>query len=258
MGHERIGFLPKTQQWNHIVSQLSLYDGDSDSIADIANSTLECIKRSYGLMSQDESVIKAIRFLAILSFSANKENQIEFLNQNGYKVDQTLSLFSILNSARTFIETENGSLETNKIAKDAILQTLSTYQQNNSHEQLSLFSTTNDIWRNVGTGAAFCELARSFFSAFTDRHLKYYLDRSAATSISDYRKYQSFSDVVASQSEAISHHAFETSKIMQSFAAGWYNNHVRETTPSDNEISGFLSVAFGKMKEEFRREADGE
>lgn len=65
--------------------------------------------------------------------------------------------------------------------------------------------------------------------------MKYYIERAAASKISDYNAFQSFSDVMAAQSEAISHHAFETSKIMQSFAAGWFNNHARDNIPSDFE-----------------------
>jgi hypothetical protein len=45
MGHERIGFLPRTKQWNAIVEQLSSFGGDPSSVAQIANDTLKS-KRS--------------------------------------------------------------------------------------------------------------------------------------------------------------------------------------------------------------------
>lgn len=37
MGHERIGFLPKTKQWNDIVRQLSAYEGDNEAVKKITN-----------------------------------------------------------------------------------------------------------------------------------------------------------------------------------------------------------------------------
>lgn len=37
------------------------------------------------------------------------------------------------------------------------------------------------IWKDAGSGSVFCELARSFFAAFTDRQIKYYIERSAAS-----------------------------------------------------------------------------
>ena len=63
-----------------------------------------------------------------------------------------------------------------------------------------------------------------------------------------------FAAELRSHVNAISHHAFETSKIAQSFAAGWYNNHIKNKTPSDREIQAFLSTAFGKIREELQRE----
>ncbi len=256
MGHERIGFLPKRKQWNAIVQQLSEYQPSAETTTKIADDTLTCIRKNYEQMPYDESVSKAIKFLAMLSVSANQDNQAAFLKTNGCTVDDKLSLFSLVNSAKNFITTVDGSLETNKIARDAVLQAITTYQGNHTLDQLTLFGdNTEPVWRNVGSGAAFCELARSFFAAFTDRQIKYYIERSAASEINDYATLQSFSSGISQTAEAISHHAFETSKIMQSFAAGWFNKHAVERIPADNKITDFLRISFGKMREEFRREA---
>ena len=56
--------------------------------------------------------------------------------------------------------------------------------------------------------------------------------------------------------DGVSRFAFETSRITQSFAAAWFNNHARDRYPSKDESRGFLSFAFGKMREELKREAD--
>jgi len=258
MGHERIGFLPKTKQWNDIVRQLSAYEGDNEAVKKITNDTLSCIRKTYEQMPYDESVTKAIKFLAMLSYSAKRTDQVSFLNENGCSVDNKLSLFSLMNSAKYYIDTENGSLEINKIARDAVLQAITTYQGTHTSEQLTLFGEQSDsVWKDAGSGAAFCELARLFFAAFTDRQIKYYIERSAASEIDNYAALQSFSAGIEQQAEAISHHAFETSKIMQSFAAGWFNKYAVNSIPSDSKITDFLRTSFGKMREEFRREVEG-
>ena len=41
MGHERIGFIPKTKQWQSIVAQLQDYDGDKTAVAKVAADTLD-------------------------------------------------------------------------------------------------------------------------------------------------------------------------------------------------------------------------
>ena len=55
--------------------------------------------------------------------------------------------------------------------------------------------------------------------------------------------------------DVVSHHAFETARITQSFAAGWFNRYASQGMPTADEISGFLSHSVGKLREELRREA---
>ena len=258
MGHIRTGFLPRTRQWNAIVEQLSKFDGDENAVQSIANDTLSAIKKTYEKMPFDESVNKAITFLATLVFSAKQEDQIVYLKNNGYAVDNNLSLFSIVSSAQNAIKTENGSLEINKIAKDAAMQAVVSYYNKHKENQLTLLGETRSPIQTVDSGAAFCEMARSFFAAFTDRQIKYYVERAAASTIDDYGKLDNFTTTLTAQSNAIANHAFETSKIMQSFAAGWFNKHAASSLPSQAEVTNFLRISFGKMREEFRREAEGQ
>ena len=258
MGHERIGFLPHTGQWQAIIDQLASFGSGSVLVAQIANETLDAVKKTYEAMPFDESVIKALSFLATLSYSANLENQTEFLNSNGYSVDQQMSLFSIMASAQEYITTDAGSLEINKLAKDAAMQAVIDYQDRHKTEQLSLFAEQLDnVWSNAGTGAAFCELSRTFFASFTERQLRYYIERAAASSIDNYDTLQAFNKQLTQQSTAITEHTFEISKLIQSFSAGWFNKNAVHSLPTKQQIRGFLSMSFGKLREEFQREADG-
>ena len=258
MGHERIGFLPKTKPWQTIINQLASYDGDKNSVWQIATSTLDAIRKTYESVPYDESVANAIMFLAKLSYSAKVEDQTKFLIDNGYTIDSSMSLFSLMVSAQELIKTENGSLEINKFAKDAAMQAVIDYQEQHRTEQLSLFTKQpKNIWSDVGTGAAFCEMTRCFFASFTERQLKYYLERVAASSIDNYGTLQLFSQRLSEQSNAISKHAFEISKLVQSFSAGWFNAHGVHSVPTKEQLESFLRISFGKLREEFRREAEG-
>lgn len=258
MGHERIGFLPHTKQWRVLMDQLTEYDGDPQAVKKIADQTLQAIKKIYERMPYDESVIKAIQFLATLSVSATKEDQISFLQSNGYIVSSELSNYSILANANKLITTDTGSLEINKIVRDSVMQAVIEYSKSKQQfEQVSLFSDSRqNVWEGIGSGAAFCEITRSFFAAFTSRQLRYYLERTAASTINDYSKLNAFIAGVDEHSADIADHSFETSKLMQSFAAGWYNKHAKDTIPSESDVVGFLRISFGKLREEFRREAE--
>lgn len=255
MGHVRIGFLPHTRQWNAIVDQLSSYDNDEATVAAIADRTLDAVRKEFDGLKYDESVIKAIEYLANIVVSSRQDDQVAFLRENGYSVDNDLSVFGLTTSAKKVIQTEDGSLETNKLARDAAIQAVMEYYEKHSDKQLSLFRTDNNPFKERGSGREFCELARYFFAAFTERQIRYYIDRAASSVIGDYDNYIRFSDTLTKQSMAITEHAFEISKIMQSFAAGWFNKHALDNAPSNDSVTDFLKISFGKVREEFRLEA---
>jgi hypothetical protein len=257
MGHMRIGFLPRRKQWNAIVEQLSLFVGDQESVRQIAEATLKAIQNNYARLPYDESIIKAMKFLAVLSFSANAEEQSVFLNKNGCNVDNEMTLFSIMASAQGYISTEYGSLEVNKMACDAVLKSVMLFYDRHKDNQLSLFGNgAEETWRKAGTGAAFCEMARSFIAEITEKQLRYCIEREAARTINDFGLMQAFDSALSVQSTAISNHALDISKLMQSWAAGWYNKEAVISLPSDEQLHRFLEYSFSKMREEFRREAD--
>ncbi len=259
MGHERIGFLPHTKQWKALTEQISAYNGDIQSAKEIADYTLDAIRAKYMALPYDESLIKAIRFIVTLSVSASKDDQVSFLRSIGYSIPQELTAFSVLSNVNQQITTESGSLETNKIVRDSVMQAIIEYSQSKEQlDQLSLFSESGEsLWKSIGNGAAFCEITRTFFAAFTCRQLRYYIERTAASSIDDYSRLNSFIQNLDACSKEIADHSFEVSKLVQSFAAGWYNNHAHLNIPTDQEIVSFLRLSFGKLREEFRREAEG-
>ena len=188
MGHVRIGFLPHTRQWNAIVNQLSSYDNDANTVAIIADRTLDAVRKEFEGLQYDESVIKAIEYLANIIVSSRQDDQIAFLKDNGYPVDRNLSLYALTSGAQKIIQTADGSLETNKLARDAAVQAVMEYYEHHSDKQRSLFQTDNNPFRDRGSGREFCELARYFFAAFTEKQIRYYIDREASSAIGDYGK----------------------------------------------------------------------
>ena len=77
---------------------------------------------------------------------------------------------------------------------------------------------------------------------------KYFLDREASSQIFNLEERDRFNKEIEKHINKISQHAFETSKITQSFAAGWFNKNVKGSLPSKRKIEAFLNIAFGKMK----------
>lgn len=91
MGHVRIGFLPHTKQWNAIVDQLSSYDNNEATVVAIADRTLDAVQKEFESLQYDESVTKAIEYLANIVVSSRQENQVGFLQEKGFSVDLRFS-----------------------------------------------------------------------------------------------------------------------------------------------------------------------
>ena len=109
-------------------------------------------------------------------------------------------------------------------------------------------------WKKASTGEGFCEISRLFFSNFTKRYLEYFLEREAGWHLKTVNDRKLFKDRLASKIEEVSLHAFETTKITQSFSAGWFNKNVKDKLPSDRKIQGFVDFAFAKINSELLRE----
>jgi hypothetical protein len=111
------------------------------------------------------------------------------------------------------------------------------------------------VWASARTAGAFSDLCRVFFGKFTERYLKYFLDREASAQLQTVDARVRFAESLEGHVELLAHHAFETTKITQSFAAGWYNKHARQTYPNRDEVVAFLSFAMGKLRQELLRES---
>lgn len=97
-------------------------------------------------------------------------------------------------------------------------------------------------------------MARLFFAKFTERYLNYFVEREASAACRTVEQRDLLQAQLREHVDVVSRHAFETAKIAQSFAAGWYNRHAKTAAPTNDEISGFLAIAFGKLREDLRRE----
>ena len=93
-----------------------------------------------------------------------------------------------------------------------------------------------------------------FFAKIVERYMNYFLERVLSSSAKSITERDAFNKRLSEHVEATSLHAFQTTKITQSFAAGWFNKYANRTLPTDEDIKYFLRIAFGKLREELWRE----
>jgi len=256
MGHERLGTLPKTRKWRDIVGQIAdLYTSDNE-ISDIVKQTTQSIGSRFRFIHRDKGVNASFKFLVALSVAARSANPKEKLSSLGIKISEDLTPFSIAKAIRAWMVTKETSLEYSQIAQGAAVDSVAIWYSQNKIKEANLFKSFDDpfeVWRKAGKGAGFCELSRIYFTKFTERYLNYFLEREASAVLHNVYERDRFYTQIQEHVEKISQYAFETAKITQSFAAGWFNKSVKDDIPNNKSIERFLSLAFKKMREELVR-----
>jgi hypothetical protein len=257
MGHERVGYLPKSKRWKTIVKEISEFSDANDNVAEISRRTTSNVRNRYKNIEADQGVQSAFEFLLLLSIIPKTANWQKYLVGKGIQLPENFSLIELTQSAKKFIEKNEQSKEYSSFAYQAVVDSISIWTTQNSKQSTLFFEPSEkplEIWNRSTNGAGFCELARTFFSKFTERYLRYFLERETVLRITNIFDLTSFNDRLEKHVQDISQHAFETAKITQSFAAGWYNKNVQQELPPRNAIRGFLSTAFGKLNSEILRE----
>ena len=257
MGHKRYNYLPKSKIWRDIVDSLGGFSLGKTEILSIAQSTLRNVQSQYSDLRNDPSINAGFEFLVQVSLAFQKENPLKYLTEKKILDKEELSLIKLAKGAAQYKNDEVVSHEYQTFARQAAIDALNNWYKANIERGRSLFSEGIDseaIFRKASNGNGFCELSRLYFSKLTERYLKYFLEREASVKITNINERERFSKEIENQVDQISKHAFETAKITESFAAGWYYKNVKNDLPKERQIKYFLRRSLGKMKSELIRE----
>lgn len=256
MGHERVGYLPKTKRWNTIVESISDFAIDNDNVESIASDTIRNVSSRFLDIPKDGSFLSAFKFLLLLSFANKQADPVDFLRSHGLSIDYDISQFQLAKIAHDWVIENENSKEYSSFSSKVLITTINQWISENQTIQQGLFSNNSSLlekWEKASTGAGFCEISRIFFSKFTSVYLNYFLERSASSQIKSFQERELFKKKFSNHIDDISTHAFEISKIGQSFSAGWYNKHTKSDFPSNTKIKNFLSFMMKKLSDELKR-----
>lgn len=256
MGHERVGALPRTKRWLDVVGLIAdaaSLDGD---VRALANATLEGVRSRLAAIHQDAGFVASFQFLLGLALSASSQVDRATLGRLAIDLETNPSPLKLASILDQYIAENRQSAEYAELARKAAVDVISVWTERQTL-QLSFTGESeqaSEVWRQASNGSGFCEVARLFFGKFVERYLNYFIGREASSYLTGTEDRERLARRLSEHVDSVSHHAFETSRITQSFAAGWFNNHARFRMPEDMEISGFLSHSVGKLREELLRE----
>jgi hypothetical protein len=248
MGHERVGYLPKSKKWRSLVAEIADVAEKAGGISQIAADTLAAVGHRYLDLASDPSIRAAFEFLVdITRQSGSPQKEGLGLAHKG-ALELTLELEKKL--------PRSSSLEIRALAFQSATDAVVQWRTENTIPWGELFVTNSPVppLRGLGTAAGFSELTRLFFASLTARYLKYFLEREATSVIPRIEERNAFNRNLDGYLDQISRHAFESAKITQSFAAGWFNKYAAAgVRPAKPQLRRFLDYAFSKLREELRR-----
>ena len=100
MGHERVGFLPKTKRWSDLVSRMgSAYSSDT-SVALVAAQTLQNVHKRYEMLSRDDTVNTVFEFMVTFARSCQAPDTHAQLNNYNINLPDNPTLLSLVKAMR--------------------------------------------------------------------------------------------------------------------------------------------------------------
>lgn len=256
MGHLRTGKLPLTRKWLSVVSSIGTSANiGSSKIADVAEKTLDASNQVLRKLSYDQTIQSCFQFLVTLAVAGQSSDVKNAVQDLGITIEGEPTKLQLSRALRNWLEKE--SLQTYNpefagLACKATVKTIASWINKHLSQNQKLFPQLEDAfqpWKEASNGRGFCELSRIFFANFTTLYLNYFLSRTASSQIQTITEREQFENAITECIDSVSNHAFETSKIVQSFSAGWFNKHAIGKVPPLNEIEGFLHHSFEKMRE---------
>jgi hypothetical protein len=227
-------------------------------VADLAARTTELLRAQLRDVQTDDGVRAAFQYVVLLALAArNPQTASEELKGVGVEVPESPTPLDLVRGLRDWVLAQGEDTDNSELATRAASDAICGWFNENRQVPRALFEKYEnafEIWHSVSTGAGFCELARKFFAHFTERHLNYYLEREASAAARSLEAREALQQNLKKHVDRISRHAFETARITQSFAAGWFNKRRDEESVSREEIEAFLRLSFGKIRDELLRE----
>jgi hypothetical protein len=258
MGHQRLGTLPRSREWQQVIALLS----SGANLEAIAAAASRAAETSMIDASGDPAVRYAFWLLTQIPLAARQSDFGSALRKVGLRVgtqpsfaDITSGIMDAIDGAVSRVRARNDFSE---MAQLCAVESLSAVA---SSELRDLLGTTNERVKSALAGLAtvkqFSVLARDYVARLARRHLTYFLSRALSEHVGAGRRFSSVREHRAFE-EALDLHCREATRIIKEFSGEWFSKHVHEGGIDQEKAGRFVHSAFQKVREELRhrRNAD--
>jgi hypothetical protein len=257
MGHIRLGSLPKSRKWNHVVSLIAR----AGDVEQIAAASADAAEHSLERASQDEGLAHAFWLLTQIPQAARQSNFSDRLWELGLTVSSKPTLLEIVSAFTRAVDghlRESGRRsDLGEIAQRAASETLASIA---GRELPTLFGPTpsdvQEALAKLGTSDQFNIVARDFFSRLTSRSLGYFLSRELSKHVGPDKRFATISDH-SDFNAALDLHCREASRIIKEYSGGWYGKTLQQERQITRDAARkFAHIAFKKLRAELRKRRD--
>lgn len=255
MGHIRIARIPKVKGWKEVISLLST---DESSPGDISCVTAKAAKEYFDKIKTDPALVFSYWLLTQITYKAKTVAFADELSKIGLNIGEVTSalgfLSNIANFSRVQIKLRGESFPLSEFAQLSLREVLT---ETIGEHSKSLFGTTNEdvrlACRRYSNPNQFAKLARLYFSKITNRILQFFVSKESPNQVGKGRKFEDVSKLTDFNT-ALEGYCFQSAKIVEEFAGGWYSKRNWQGEISETDAQGFVAVAMRKLRAEIARE----
>jgi hypothetical protein len=253
MGHQRLGTLPRSREWQDVVTLIR----SGRDTAGIAAATSQAAERSMVDASEDPAASYSFFLLARIPLAAREDDFAFNLRDLGLKVGDNPTLAEIVAAATEAIDRHVALSGTRTdFGEIAELSAAEAMYAVLGRELTGLFAiTTADTKRAIAGFASvkqFAVLARDFFARLTRRHLDYYLSRELSTHVGPGERFPTIREHRAFE-DALALHCREATRIIQEYSGEWLSKQDFEGGIDLGKAGRFVNYASKKIRDELRQ-----
>ena len=259
MGHLRLGDLPRTLPWKHVIKLLEL----GADLPEVADASLWASLTGLRRVPDDPGFCSVLSNVFQFIEAARSHEFARSLRERGFQLGEQPSLLDLITSLQSKndfdLSRERIKSDVAEMAQSAFTEALLAHS---SAGQPALFEITTDqvqrqLAKDLG-GKGFGHLMHEFYSSFTHRYLTYYLSRELPRHIGS----DAYFGTLSSQrqfNEALDLYVRQSVRIADEFTPGWLGKAVYEGSLDKAGVTRYAHAAFKKIASEFERggEDDG-
>jgi hypothetical protein len=255
MGHIRMGRLPKTRRWSQVVQ---LLDSPRSSSSAVAAAVAKAAEDFFYEKKTDPALTYSYWLLTQITYRSRKDDYIGELKAIGLDISDVSNVFDFLdriaNFTRSQTKARKATFPISEFARlsfrELLTETVGQYGQ-------SLFgSTLEDVkhaFRLYSSPNQFSKLARMYFAKVFKRSLQFFISKESPNKIGESRKFGDISSL-SNFDAALETYCYQSAKIVEDFAEGWYSKRNWQGEISEQDAGGFVAVAVDKLRAEIARE----